>query len=153
MRNKHLLLVAAIAALTVVLSCADKDKTEAQQILNDAQEKFEKGDYEKTLYLIDSLRHSHPKAIEERKAALKLFQNASEKLAQKQIMETDGKLQEAQRRLDSLTATVNARKSRGEATATELSSLTRARITRDSLQARFDGQCATVRVIREKRKR
>ena len=153
MRKKHILLAAIIAATTIASSCTDKDKTEAQTIRKAAQENFEKGDYEKTLFLIDSLRNSHPKAIEERKTALKLFQDASEKLAQKQIIDTDGKLQEAQRVLDNLTRIVNAKKSRGEATAEELSSLTKAKIRRDSLQARFDGQCATVRVIREKRKR
>ena len=153
MKKKHILFAAAIAAMSVVLACTDKDKTEAQEILNAAQENFEKGNYEKTLYLIDSLRHTHPKAIEERKKALELFQDASEKLAQKQIMDTDGKLQEAQRELNILTAIVNTKKSRGDATTEELSRLTRARIKRDSLQARFDSQCATVRVIREKRKR
>ncbi len=147
-RARHIIAAAAAAALA--LSCAEKN-TEAKEILNAAQEQFDKGNYERSLALIDSLRHACPKAVEERKAGLKLFQNASEKLAQKQIVSTDALLQQTLQKLEALQNTVDEHKKNGTTTAEELGQLTRLRLTKDSLQARFDTQCATVRFIREKR--
>lgn len=80
------------AATTLAASCTDKDKAEARQTLNEAQAEYAKGNYPRTLALIDSLRHNHPKAIEERKEALKLF-HASEKMAQADIEKTDRTIQ------------------------------------------------------------
>ena len=140
------------ATAITLASCSDGKKEEARSILNQAKEQFEKGKYDRTLELIDSLRHSHPEAIEERKEALTLFQDASEKQAQQQICSTDQKLQKTTMELGKLQTAANEHKRNGNATAAELDKLTRLRLKKDSLQARFDTQCATVRMIRAKRK-
>lgn len=139
------------AATTLAASCTDKDKAEARQTLNEAQAEYAKGNYPRTLALIDSLRHNHPKAIEERKEALKLFQDASEKMAQADIEKTDRTIQSLEAEISRLqTAADNSRKS-GTATAEQLNALTTKRLKLDSLRARFEVQCATVKVIRQRR--
>lgn len=147
------ILCALAAAAALAASCTGKNETEAQAILDAAQERFNSGDYEKSLSLIDSLRSSHPEAIEQRKAALTLYQKASERIAQRDIEESDKLLQEVEARISSIQGKVENDKRNGNATAGELQELTRLRIKRDSLKARFDTQCAVVRVIREKQKR
>ena len=152
MRYRNMIYVAlAVTALTLP-ACSDTKKEEARAILNQAKEQFGKGNFDRTLELIDSLRHSHPEAIEERKEALTLFQDASEKLAQQQIVATDKQLQNAIQEYDRLWAIAEKRREDGYATPEELTALTKLKLKKDSLQARFDTQCATVRMIREKRK-
>lgn len=145
-------LFAAIAFIALLSSCTDRKKEEAQEILKQAQEQFEHGEYSRTLFLVDSLRHSHPEAIEERKEALVLFQNASEKLAQKMIEADDQAIQTLESEISTLGKSVEAHKANGTATAGELMDLTKKQVKLDSLKARFDAQCATVKIIRERRK-
>lgn len=145
-------LFATIAFAVLLSSCTDKKKEDAQNILKQAQEQFERGEYGKTLSLIDSLRHAHPEAIEERKKALALFQDASEKMAQKMIEENDQAIQTLESEIATLGKTVAEHKQKGTATATELMTLTKKQVKLDSLKARFEAQCATVKVIRERRK-
>lgn len=136
--------------MALLLSCGSKEKEEAAVILDAAQEKYESGNYAASLCLIDSLRRSHPEAIEERRKALALYQDASEKMAQKEIASLDLQLQRAQQQLDSLQNAVDAK--RGDNGAATLEQLARQRQERDSLQVAFDTQCAKVRLIRERRK-
>ena len=152
-RNNMIRLAMALAAVCAMTACIDKNKQEAQQILKSAQESYDKGNYHQTLSLIVSLRHSHPEAVAERKTALALWQDASEKMAQQDIETVDQLLQQAIGETDSLQMVVDEHKRAGTATAEELSRLTTLRIKRDSLQTRFDALCATVKVVREKRKR
>ena len=130
MKTKLITAAVIMASIAALASCSDENR-QAQELLQQAQENFEKGDFQRTLTLIDSLRHTFPKAIEERKKALALFQDASEKLAQKQIELTDMAIQKTQQ---------------------ELEALREQEIRLDSLKARFDAQCATVKIIRERRK-
>ena len=136
--------------MTLLLSCGGKEKEGAVGILDAAREKYESGDYAASLLLIDSLRRSHPEAIEERRKALALYQDASEKMAQKEIASLDIQLQQAQKQLDSLQNVADAK--RGDNDAATLAQLARQRQKRDSLQVAFDTQCAKVRLIRERRK-
>lgn len=146
------IIAATLIALCTLASCTDKKATEAQRLLDEAQKQYAAGAYERTLTLIDSLRSAFPEAIEQRKTALTLFQDASEKLAQQQAEATDKLLHEAENLLATLKNTVEEHKRSGSATAEELTELTLLKIRKDSLQARFDTQCATVKFIREKRK-
>ena len=83
------------------------------------------------------LREHYPQAIEARKAALRIWQNASLKLAQADVASTDVQLQEAT-----------------EALKTETNRLRRNLLTvkRDSLQARYEAMCGVVRMIHLRQK-
>lgn len=140
-----------LAAAVLAASCTDKDKAEARQTLNAAQTEYAKGNYPRTLALIDSLRHNHPKAIEERREALKLFQDASEKMAQADIEKTDRAIQSLAAEIQKLQAAADNGRADGSATAAQLNALTAKRLKLDSLRARFEAQCATVKVIRQRR--
>ena len=63
---------------------------------------------------------------------------------------TDGALQEAERRYQAMRQQVEALKATGEATAAQLTQLTRMRMLRDSLQTVFDVECAKIRYIKKK---
>ena len=83
-------------ALALFSACADNGKEDARRILTEAQGQYDKGNYKESLRLVDSLRRSHPEAVEERRQALTLYQDASEKLAQSEIARLDMQLQAAQ---------------------------------------------------------
>lgn len=152
MKSPRLKALTILAGAAFLLSaCTDKDKSEAMQILNEAQTEYNKGNYPRTLALIDSLRHNHPKAIEERREALKLFQNASEKMAQADIEETDRAIQMLEAETRKLQAAADSCRLCGTATASQLNGITAKRLKLDSLRARFEAQCATVKVIRQRR--
>ena len=136
-------------ALALFSACADNGKEEARRILTEAQGQYDKGNYKESLRLVDSLRRSHPEAVEERRQALTLYQDASEKLAQSEIARLDRQLQTAQCRLDSMAAVVDSHSgSNGDAA---LDRLARLRQQRESLQVACDNQCAMVRLMRETR--
>ena len=87
---------------------------------------------------IDSLYNSgNYRAIEARKAALRIWQNAALKLAQADVASTDVQLQEAT-----------------EALKNETNRLRRNLLTvkRDSLQARYEAMCGVVRMIHLRQK-
>ena len=79
-------------ALALFSACADNGKEEARRILTEAQGQYDNGNYKESLRLVDSLRRSHPEAVEERCQALTLYQDASEKLAQSEIARPDMQL-------------------------------------------------------------
>lgn len=142
--------------LTVVLlflaACEDGEKKAAVALLNQAERQFESKDYQAALNSIDSLRHLYPTAIEERKRALRLKQEISLRQAQDDLALTDSALQiviatyEYQREL------VERKKAALCVTKEELDRLNQARTKRDSLQVRFDVQCAKIRYIHKKQK-
>lgn len=153
MKATNIILPAVIIAAMSLSACSGDPNDKARDLLNEARKEYDNGDYEKTLSLIDSLRKTCPKAIKEREKALKIFQNASEKLTQKQIAATDSALQQVKIQIICHQNFMDRRAMLGIVpTKEELSQLTYLKLLRDSLQARFDTQCATVRFIRAKRK-
>lgn len=90
------------------------------------------GNYQAALDSIRKLRTSFPKAVESRRKSLKLWQEASLKLAQQDIARTDSALQ-------AVTALYNQAKTLRERNFIG--------IRKDSLQIRYDALCGTVRVI------
>ncbi len=152
MKANNIIVLTLITAAMALSACSKSDNEKARELLNKAQKEYDNGAFEKSLSLVDSLRRTYPKAIEERKEALKIFQDASEKLAQKQIADTDGELQKVTTELETLQTNIENHKKNNAATAEELSRLTLLKMKKDSLQARFEAQCATVKFIRTKRK-
>lgn len=81
-----------------------------------------------------------------------LYQNISLKKAQEDLEETDRQLQEFNATYEMVRETVEKKKAALQATAEELQTLTLMRIKRDSLQARFDMQCAKIKYIHKRQK-
>ena len=95
------------------------------------------GEYQPALDSIQKLRADYPKAIEVRKRALRLWQEASLKLTQLDVGKTDSLLQ----------ATIAS-----IPRETDRYKRNMLGVKRDSLQARYEALCGTVRIIRFKMK-
>ena len=122
---------------TALVACAPTEDEKAQPTLDNIEKLYAEGKYAATLDSITSLRERFPMAVESRKKALKIWQDASLKMAQKDVAETDIKLQEAIRMAEN-----------------ETDRLKRALLgaKRDSLQARYEAMCGVVRMIRMRQK-
>lgn len=122
---------------TALVACAPTEDEKAQPTLDNIEKLYAEGKYAATLDSITSLRERFPMAVETRKKALKIWQDASLKMAQKDVAETDIKLQEAIRMAEN-----------------ETDRLKRALLgaKRDSLQARYEAMCGVVRMIRMRQK-
>ena len=122
---------------TALVACAPTEDEKAQPTLDNIEKLYAEGKYAATLDSITSLRERFPMAVEARKKALKIWQDASLNMAQKDVAETDIKLQEAIRMAEN-----------------ETDRLKRALFgaKRDSLQARYEAMCGVVRMIRMRQK-
>ncbi len=122
---------------TALVACAPTEDEKAQPTLDNIEKLYAEGKYAATLDSITSLRERFPMAVEARKKALKIWQDASLQMAQKDVAETDIKLQEAIRMAEN-----------------ETDRLKRALLgaKRDSLQARYEAMCGVVRMIRMRQK-
>lgn len=139
-----------MSVVVCVLSCADGRENKAKVLLQEAQTAISKTDYDRALSLIDSLRKTCPKAIEERKSALILYQQAYEKKTEKLIQNLMSELDKVNDEVRKMETVSERHKSEGVATANELSALTTLRLRRDSIQAKFDAACATMRLVHKK---
>lgn len=128
--------IVAIALLTLA-SCGNKEEDKAQSLYSEIENLYQAGNYQAALDSIKVLREKYPKAIELRKKSLTLWQDANIKLAQQDIAVTDSALQV-------VIAQMNA--------ATDIATRNKLRLKRDSLQVRYDTQCAIVRAVRMKQK-
>lgn len=148
---KKITAICALCATMMLCACQDGGNDEkAMALLAQATGHLEKKQYAECLQLIDSLRKTYPKAIAARKEALALYQQAQLQRAQQHVALTDGALQDAERRYQAMRHQVEALKATGEATAAQLTQLTRMRMLRDSLQTVFDVECAKIRYIKKK---
>ena len=131
---KYLLII----TLSIVLyGCGQSEEQKAEALMTIIDSLYEKGKYPETLDSIEALRQKYPTAIETRKKALKIWQNASLKMAQNDIAETDIRLQETLRMLENETDRYKANM---------------LRVRRDSLQARYEAMCSVVKMIHLKQK-
>ena len=128
--------IVAMALLTLA-SCGNKEEDKAQSLYSEIENLYQAGNYQATLDSIKVLREKYPKAIELRKKSLTLWQDANIKLAQQDIAVTDSALQV-------VIAQMNA--------ATDIATRNQLRLKRDSLQVRYDTQCAVVRAVLMKQK-
>lgn len=126
-----------LIALTLI-SCAKTDDEMAREMLTRIQTLYEDGNYRATLDSITLLRDRYPAAIEVRKAALTVWQNASLKMAQADVATTDQLLQQTLAQLD---------------TTTNRYLHNMLGVKRDSLQARYDAMCGVVKMIKMRQKK
>ena len=136
---------------TVFLSGCEKNP-EAKQLLKEIQAEYEAGNYQQVMFSIDSLRHNYPDAVEERKEALKIHQEASLKLAQANLALVDSALQTAIRQFDEMKPQVEAHRKACVATQEELQQFNELRAHRDSLQGVFNMECAKIKYIHKRQK-
>lgn len=143
----RLILLCAVAL--AVCSC-DNSHQEAQNLMDRIKSDFTQGHYPQTLSLIDSLRKNYPKEIELRKEALKIYQDAALKMSQNELMQADSVLQSMTAEYEKRKAEVENLRSKGTATAGDLSGVTEMKIKLDSIKARFDAEVARVKFIHKK---
>lgn len=132
--KKYLLLLSAAALLASCIPSADE---KAAPLMNQIDSLYKANNYQGTLNAITRLRTEHPQAVESRKKALKIWQEASLKMTQEDIGRTDSALQ----------ATIRAIGSEKN-----LYKKNMLKVKRDSLQVRYDALCGTVRVIHRRQK-
>lgn len=132
---RHLITISLAAMLLSACSQSEEDK--AKPLLAKIDSLYKSGNYRATLDSIVLLREHYPQAIEARKTALRLWQNASLKLAQADVVSTDIKLQEMTEALK---------------TETNLYRRNMMTVKRDSLQARYEAMCGVVRMIHLRQK-
>lgn len=129
--------ILTIILAAVLVGCSESDEQKAERMLAQIDSLYEKGQYKEVLDSIVSLRTTYPSAINIRKKALRIWQNASLKIAQKDVAQTDVLLQETLRMIDS---------------ETDLRKANMLRMRRDSLQARYDAMCGVVKMIHMRQK-
>ena len=127
-----------MAVVVLAFVACTKQKTEddlAAPLLQKIEMLNREGAYSAVLDSIASLRRQFPKAINARRRALEIWQDASLKMTQDDIGRTDSALQAVTRQME------------GETNIYKRNMLG---VKRDSLQARYEGLIGTVRVIRKK---
>lgn len=129
--------ILTIILAAVLVGCSESDEQKAERMLAQIDSLYEKGQYKEVLDSIVSLRTTYPSAINIRKKALRIWQNASLKIAQKDVAQTDVLLQETLRMIES---------------ETDLRKANMLRMRRDSLQARNEAMCGVVKMIHMRQK-
>lgn len=124
-----------LAAMALMASCQKTEDEKAASLMNKIDSLYKAGNYQATLNAITRLRANHPKAVESREKALKIWQDASLKMTQAEIGRTDSALQ-------ATIAQYGVEK--------DLYRKNMLRVKRDSLQVRYDALCGTVRVIHKR---
>ena len=146
-------LMLLMMAVMMLASCKQTDaQQKAMGLLKQATQEYEEGEFDAALRSIDSLRRVYPNAIEVRQRALVLYQDVCLKQAQQNVERMDAELQELKGEYNAQKKIVEAHHSEGVATEEELMRVNMLRLKCDSLQTRFDTECAKVKLIRQKQK-
>lgn len=132
--KKHIWL---ILCTLLICSCTPSEDQKAARLLSQIKTLYKDGCYTEALDSITALRMQFPKAIESRKEALRIWQNASLKQAQADIAQTDSALQTVLRSIP---------------LESNLYKANMMRVERDSLKARYEAMCGVVRMIRMRQK-
>lgn len=118
-------------------ACAKTDDEKAQDLLAQIDLLYAKGKYKETLDSITVLRDRFPMALESRRKALAIWQKASLAMAQKDVANTDIRLQEVTQQIEE---------------TTDRLARNMLLVKRDSLQARYEAMCGVVRMIHARQK-
>ena len=126
-----------IALMLAFVACTQRttEDDKAARLLEKIEKLNREGAYAAALDSITSLRQQFPRAVNARRRALEIWQEASLKMTQDDIGRTDSALQAVTRQMEAET-NIYKRNMLG--------------VKRDSLQARYEGLIGTVRVIHKK---
>ena len=152
MKTNNIFALLGIAACCCLASCDNSQQKMADSLLKEAEQLFNKGEYDKALTKIDSLRNIYPNAIETRKKELGLYQSIALKQAQEDLANTDSILQAVTHDYNYQKTKVDKDREMLRATKEELSMLNKTKVKLDSLRVRFDMQCAKIKYIHKKQK-
>lgn len=133
--KKYILLIGC--CMLFASSCTKTEDEKAAQLLSQIRVLYEQKEYRQTLDSITSLRNRFPNALQSRKEALAIWQNAALKQAQADVAKTDSALQ-------ATLMEIPKEKDRYKANMM--------RVRRDSLQARYEAMCGVVRMIHMRQK-
>ncbi|MBR6456133.1 MAG: hypothetical protein IKS72_04280 [Prevotella sp.] len=133
MKRTFFLIAAAVVALTACQQKSDNDA--AAQLLTEIETLYKQGEYRTALDSIESLRMRFPKSVEARRKALRLWQEASLKMAQQDIAVTDSALQATTAQMQ---------------TEQRIYERNMLGVKKDSLQARYEALIGVVRMIRKR---
>lgn len=133
--NKYIWLIGC--CMFFASSCTKTEDEKAAQLLSQIRVLYEQKEYRQTLDSITSLRNRFPNALQSRKEALAIWQNASLKQAQADVAKTDSALQ---------AVLMEIPKERNRYKANMM------RVRSDSLQARYEAMCGVVRMIHMRQK-
>lgn len=131
---RHIWFFIIIMALA---GCAKTNDEKAKPLLAKINTLYAGGKYREALDSIVVLRDRYPKAVVARTEALRIWQDASLKMAQADVAATDNRLQEVEQELR---------------TTTDRYRRNMLGVKRDSLQARYEAMCGVVRMIRMRQK-
>lgn len=131
---RHIWFFIIIMALA---GCAKTDDEKAKPLLAKINTLYAGGKYREALDSIVVLRDRYPKAVVARTEALRIWQDASLKMAQADVAATDNRLQEVEQELR---------------TTTDRHRRNMLGVKHDSLQARYEAMCGVVRMIRMRQK-
>lgn len=129
--------ILSLLVLGSMVSCQPSADEKAAPMMRRIDSLYQQKQYARTLDAIRQLREQHPQAVETRRRALVVWQEASLRLAQADIARTDSALQATIREFEAETH-IGRRNLLG--------------VKRDSLQVRYDALCGTVRVIHRRQK-
>lgn len=132
---KKMMLTIALVLAFVACTQRTTEDDKAAQLLEKIEKLNREGAYAAALDSITSLRKQFPRAVNARRRALEIWQEASLKMTQDDIGRTDSALQAVTRQMEAET-NIYKRNMLG--------------VKRDSLQARYEGLIGTVRVIHKK---
>lgn len=122
---------------SLLVACKQSEDKKARALLQKIEHLYASGNYQAALDSIRRLRRDFPQAVESRRRALVLWQEASLKATQQDIARTDSALQAETARYQQA-KTLRERNFIG--------------IKKDSLQIRYDALCGTVRVIHRRQR-
>ena len=125
-----------VTAFVVLTACQQKNENdEANALLAEIETLYETGQYRTALDSIESLRRRFPTSVKARRKGLRLWQEASLKMAQADIAVTDSALQATMAQMQA------------EKRIYERNMLG---VKKDSLQARYEALIGVVRMIRKR---
>lgn len=102
MKNKLYKTICIFSATLIFLACGEKKNEEAIAYLNNIQNLYNSGDYEKALSMTDSIQILYPKAFKEIKEGLAFKQDIRKALNEKYITDCDSILSVYEPKIDSL---------------------------------------------------
>ena len=151
--KRILTMLTMLTALIVACTTQGSNEQGAQKLLEEAQTALDEGQYEKVISTIERLRHDYPKAVDQRRAALELYKEASLKKTQAELARTDSLLEVAKARYSLLQQELlNGQWVKGQGAKNKENEMTEARRLVDSLQVQFDTQCAKIKYIHRKQR-
>lgn len=150
MTMKRIIIISA----AVIMAACGNGNDEARQLLDEARMALDEHRYGDVLAKIDTLRNRYPRAVEERKAALPLWQKAELLRTQEDLAVVDSALLATEHELQQTRQEVEAasRGSDHEAWRQLNRRANMLQMRRDSLKNRFDVACAKIKYIHKKQK-